>query len=117
MFVIYTKEDNIYLHLLNFEVTCNKFCNSEDIVEFLSNKFKDNQEPVYYFKDIDEERLMADREKSKMRKVCTINWSSNFQVMVYRPNNDIIRASNGYASAINAKLSMVCVTTSMITRC
>ena len=80
--------------MLNFEVTCNKFCNSDDIVEFLSNKFKDNQEPVYYFKGIDEERLMAAREKSKIRKVCPIKGSSNFQVMVFRPNNDIIRASN-----------------------
>ena len=59
---------------------------TEDMVDFLEEKFKENSNPTYIVKNIKPERLGAAREIDKRRTYKPITGSSKFRVCVFRPN-------------------------------
>lgn len=69
------------------------FASSADMVEFLNEKFKNHSSPVYYFKELDSKELETERVEAKMRSYSTIEGSSKFHVMVFKPNSNVISAA------------------------
>ena len=59
---------------------------SEDMVDFLKEKFGQNSNPTYMVKNIKPERLEAARAIEKRRIYKSIPGSSKFRVCVFRPN-------------------------------
>ncbi|XP_066925552.1 uncharacterized protein [Clytia hemisphaerica] len=68
------------------------FINAGDIVSFLQNKFEEKESPRYVIDEITDqaERL---RNICRLKNFSSIEGSSKFQVMVFRPNNPKILAA------------------------
>ena len=59
----------------------------------LIEKFGMSEAPVYFFKEIITEDLEILRAEARLKKFFTINGSSSFQAIVFKPNSDVIRAA------------------------
>lgn len=76
------------------EVAAEKtFTDSADMIECLKEKFGDKESPLYFFKEVEIADLEVERAKSKLKVFHTVAGSSSFQVMVFRPNSSIVKAS------------------------
>ena len=69
------------------------FSNSSDMIDCLKEKFGDSESPLYFFKEVKIEDLEILRAKSRLKVFNTVKGSSTFQVIVFKPNSYIIRAS------------------------
>ena len=69
------------------------FSNSEEMVDYLDNKFKDSASPTYYIKDIDARKLDKLRARARANKYETLQRSNKFQVIVFRSNSGNLRAA------------------------
>ena len=58
------------------------FSNSEEMVDYIDNKFKDSPSPTYYFKEIDAKKLDKVRTRARANKYETLQGSNIFQVIV-----------------------------------
>ena len=54
------------------------------MVNYLQNKFKDNQRPVYYFNEFDTVTLDEDQASKCLVNSLLIDGSSKFQVHVFK---------------------------------
>ena len=81
------------------------FLDSESMVEFLDKKFRGNQNPLYFFKDIDHNKLESVRAEEQLRKHKTIEGSSAFQVIVFQPNSAVFRAAPRICLCEHCKVS------------
>ena len=61
------------------------FHNAEDITSALHGKFKENTSPQYHIKEIKVQDLEIARNKIKKMSFKTVDGSSNFRVMVFKP--------------------------------
>ena len=59
---------------------------ASEMVEFLTEKFKDKVNPSYMFKEITSKRLETARSSERLKVFSTIEGSSKFQVIVFKPN-------------------------------
>ena len=67
------------------------FSNSEEMVDYLDNKFEDSTSPKYYFKEIDAKKLDQLRARARANKYKTLQGSNKFQIIVFRPNSYNLR--------------------------
>ena len=56
------------------------------MVEFLHEKFNQNTDPNYFFTDITPESLAQERKIANLKVFSTVNGSSKFNCIVFRPN-------------------------------
>ena len=63
------------------------------MVNFLESKFGDKKEPKYVIKEITKDSLETERNNGKYNTCNTIDGSSLFQVMVFSPNSQHIKAA------------------------
>ena len=70
------------------------FPDSSDMVEFLNEKFEDHDSPRYKFKEIDTKQLEIARNLVKNKRFQGIHGSSHFQLMIFTPRMNVIKASN-----------------------
>lgn len=66
---------------------------SDEMVEFLTEKFKEKNHPKYYLKEIDSKRLEIARASLRRTVFRGIDGSSQFQVIVFKPDSTSIRAA------------------------
>ena len=73
------------------------FSNSSEITTFLQDKFRDKEFPKYHITEITNEDIESARDPSRQKVFPTIDGSSFFQVIVFKPskgsNNYVIKAS------------------------
>ena len=69
------------------------FANSDDMVNFLSNKYAEFKDPHYVLKNISINRLMEGRVQDQRNVYKTIDGSNSFQVLVITPNYASFRAA------------------------
>lgn len=69
------------------------FSDSQDMVDFLSQKFMEKKDPVYQVNEIDVKQLEIARTDARLKYYHPIKGSNTFQVMVFCPNNTSIRAA------------------------
>ena len=59
---------------------------ASEMVEWLQTKFETKQDPNYVFKNFEQKSLEAERATDQLKHYPTVNGSSHFQVIVFRPN-------------------------------
>ena len=59
------------------------FFTPEEMVAYLSNKFKESSAPVYFFKEIYEDFLKVACDEASLLSLKTISGCDNFQVIFY----------------------------------
>ena len=64
-----------------------------DMVTFLKEKFHEKSNPFYIVKEIDAKKLAIERANKKLRRYNQIVGSSNFHVMVFKPNSEVFYAA------------------------
>ena len=69
------------------------FSDSEDMVDFLSQKFMEKKDPAYHVKETDVKPLEIARADARLKYYHQIKGSNSFQVMVFCPNSTTIRAA------------------------
>jgi len=70
------------------------FIDIQDMNDMLCSKFSNHTEPSYFFKEINEGDTSDLRKKASLKVFNTINGSSKFQVIVFRPNVKYVLAAN-----------------------
>ena len=70
------------------------FLSSSTMVDYLNDKFKDSTNPEYVVKEIDCSLLEENRAAASLLAHPTIDGSSTFQVIVFKPNSDHLKAAN-----------------------
>ena len=63
------------------------------LAKFLDEKFSNNNNPNYVIKEITEESLEYETYNSKYKTCKMIGESSLFQVMVFTPNSEYVKAA------------------------
>ena len=71
-----------------------------DCVDFLENKFGQKTNPKFYIKEINADSLNSARHEARYLKFSTIDGSSLFQVMVFKPQNITFKAAPPYICLI-----------------
>ena len=66
---------------------------SQDMVDFLSQKFVEKKDPVYHVKEIGVKQLEIAQADARLKYYHPIKGSNSFQVMVFCPNSTTIRAA------------------------
>ena len=61
--------------------------------DFLENKFGQNTNPKFYVKEINADSLNSARHEAQYQTYTTIDGSSLFQVMVFKPQNTTFKAA------------------------
>jgi len=84
------------------------FSDAEEMVEFLQSKFHGNKSPEYFFKEIHVKRLETTRASAKLKKCSTVDGSSTFQVMLFQPDVDTIKAAPRLCLCEECKLDYGC---------
>lgn len=69
------------------------FSDAGDMVKFSQGKYKDHTSPHYVIKEIDPKQLEVDRATLKLKNFRGIQGSSKFQVIIFMPNSNTIRAA------------------------
>ena len=64
-----------------------------DCADFLENKFGQNTNPKFYIKEINAGSLNSARHEARYQTFPTIDGSSLFQVMVFKPQNTTFKAA------------------------
>ena len=64
------------------------------MVDYLNDRFKDSTNPEYVVKEIDCSLLEENRAAASLLAHPTIDGSSTFQVIVFKPNSDHLKAAN-----------------------
>ena len=64
------------------------------MVDYLNDKFKDNTNPEYVVKEIDCSLLEENRAAASLLAHPTTDGSSTFQVIVFKPNSNHLKAAN-----------------------
>ena len=59
------------------------FSNSEEMVDYSDNKFKDNTSTKYYFKEIDAKKLDELRARARANKYETLKDLTNFKLLCF----------------------------------
>lgn len=67
--------------------------NSEEIVQFLNEKFKHKESPSYHIKEILVDDLMKERNNDRRRIFKRIDGSNGFQVAIFKPSSNTFIAS------------------------
>jgi len=70
------------------------FESTEEMVEFLEKRFSDSITPRYIPKLICAKKTNQLRDEAKLIQCKSIDGSSSFQVMIFKPNSTIIKAAN-----------------------
>lgn len=76
------------------EVAAGKFfADSEEMVEFLKQKFKSKEDLTYYFKTIDNMILDQERSSARLKKFKRVQGSSQFHVIIFSPGETTMKAA------------------------
>ena len=67
--------------------------NATEVKDFLCDKFAEKNNSSYHIHELTIEELDAERKRNAKMKYKTINGSSSFQVMVFKPNSAEFRAA------------------------
>ena len=70
------------------------FSNASDVVDFLIDKFGEIEHPKYVIKEIDYKTTDSHRDNGKFKSFHTIDGSNAFQVMVFQPGSNTVKAAN-----------------------
>ena len=72
----------------------NYILNADDCVRFLKGKFESKANPTYDIQEIPKDILQAERLNTKKYRYPTVVGSSQFHIMIFKPNSNILTVSN-----------------------
>ena len=65
---------------------------SADMVEYLSENFKDKRHPPHFYKELLQDELDVARAEASLTRFQTIAGCDNFQVMIFNPHSQTINS-------------------------